>query len=249
MPLGNETHVWLARLDRGEPDISSLAALLSLDERHRASRFHFDRDRRHFVTARGLLRVLLGRYAGCTPEQVEFCYGSQGKPALAGRTDVQFNVAHSHGAGLFAFTIGAPIGVDIEHIRSIEHDMLAARFFSAAERAALARVPPKQCLDAFFTCWARKEAYVKALGGGLSVPLDRFDVAVMPASPMTLLADRGDPDAPRLWAFHDIDAGPDLRAVVVVRKPNTSIRVFGTHDIDQLTWSRKSTSTDTQTTG
>jgi 4'-phosphopantetheinyl transferase len=226
MLLGNDTHVWRARLDGHEQDASSLTLLLSPDEQQRALRFHFDRDRRHFIVARGLLRLLLGQYAGCAPEQIEFCYGPQGKPALAGRIDLQFNIAHSHGAGLFAFTMDAPIGVDAEYIGSIEYDDLAARFFSAAERAALTTVSPERRQDAFFACWTRKEAYVKALGSGLNVPLDRFDVAAVPDGPARLLVDRGDPDAAGEWALHDIDGGPGFRAALAVRKRATNIRVF-----------------------
>lgn len=229
MELGNDTHVWLASLDLSEPDLESLAVLLAPDERQRASRFHFDRDRRHFIVARGLLRQLLARYAGAAPAQIEFSYGPQGKPALAGRDDLQFNVAHSHGTGLFAFTRGAPVGIDVELMRPLEHDELAARFFSTAERAALGLIPADGRQAAFFTCWARKEAYVKALGGGLSVPLDRFDVAA-PGDLARLVVDRGDPDAPRRWSIHDIDAGPAFRAALAVKKHDTRICTFGTLD-------------------
>ena len=234
MELGNDTHVWLASLDLAEPDVASLAALLAADERARASRFHFDRDRRHFIVARGLVRQLLGRYAGRAPEHSELRYGPQGKPALADGSDLQFNIAHSHGTGLFAFTRSAPVGVDAEQIRSIEHVTLAARFFSAAERDAFTRVPAEGREHAFFTYWARKEAYVKALGGGLSVPLDRFDVAA-PDAPARLLADRGDPDAPHRWSLHDVDAGPAFRAALAVRKPDTRICLFRTPVAGELT--------------
>jgi 4'-phosphopantetheinyl transferase len=228
--LGNDTHVWRGSLDRSEAGVAALAVILSADERERASRFHFDRDRRHFIVARGLLRQLLGRYADRAPEQIEFCYGPQGKPALAGGSDLQFNIAHSHGTGLFAFTRTAPIGVDAEQIRSIEHEALAARFFSPAECAAFMRVPAESRDGAFYTYWARKEAYIKALGGGLSVPLDRFDVAP-PDAPARLLADRGDPDALRLWSMHDLDAGPAFRAALAVKKHDTRVSVFDTPDV------------------
>jgi 4'-phosphopantetheinyl transferase len=226
MELGNDTHVWLVALDLGEADVSSLAVVLAADERQRASRFHFDRDRRHFIAARGVLRQLVARYAGRAPEYIEFCYGPQGKPVLAGGSNLEFNIAHSHGVGLFAFTLGAPIGVDVEAIQSIEHDKLAASFFSAAERVAFARVPVEHRREAFYTYWARKEAYVKALGGGLSVPLDRFDVAAF-GEPARLLVDRGDPNK-RRWSLHDVDAGPAFRAALAVRKPETRVRVFET---------------------
>ena len=114
MELGNHTHVWRVGLDLGEPNVSSLALMLAPGERQRASRFHFDRDRRHFIAARGVLRQLLARYSGHAPEDIEFCYGPQGKPELADGKDLQFNIAHSRSVGLFAFTLGAPIGVDVE---------------------------------------------------------------------------------------------------------------------------------------
>ena len=226
MELGNHTHVWRVGLDLGEPNVSSLALMLAPGERQRASRFHFDRDRRHFIAARGVLRQLLARYSGHAPEDIEFCYGPQGKPELADGKDLQFNIAHSRSVGLFAFTLGASIGVDVEAIQPIEHDKLAARFFSAAEYAAFARVPAERRQEAFYTYWTRKEAYIKALGGGLSVPLDRFDVAA-PGESARLLVDRGDPDE-RRWSLHDIDAGPAFRAALAVRKQETSIRVFET---------------------
>lgn len=174
-------HVWCASLDLPDPLVQSLAALLSEDELARGRTYRFARDRRRWLVRRGLLRRLLGRYLNQAPAEVRFVYGPRGKPALATPEPVAFNLSHSGDVALFAFSAGSAIrlGVDLELIRSdLAHMALAQRYFSPAEQAALQALPKSQQLAAFFRCWTRKEAFVKALGEGLSVPLDSFDVSL-----------------------------------------------------------------------
>lgn len=199
---------------------AGLHALLSDDEKRRAGRFHFERDRRRYVHGRGALRVLLGDYLHVTPGNVAFDYNRYGKPALdgaAGGRGIKFNVSHSHGRALVAVTKVGEVGVDIEYVRTdVECDSIAERYFTAREAAALRSLPPALRRQAFFDCWARKEAYVKAVGGGLSLGLKSFDVTLKPGEPAALLGTRlPTPEAAR-WSLRELRPGPGFAAAVAV---------------------------------
>src|SRR5262249_54022604 len=157
----DEVHVWRAPLDLSEVDVYHLWSILAGDERQRAERYFFEKDRRHFVAARGLLRVLLGRYLTQTPQQLRFTYGSHGKPALATDTrgePLHFNVSHSHGLALYALTRGRELGVDVERIRpAVAQETIAEHFFSSREVTVLRALPIALQSTAFFACWTRKE--------------------------------------------------------------------------------------------
>jgi len=165
-------------------DAGLLAGLLSADERERAGRFAFERDRRRYIVARARLRQLLGERLGAAPESLRFVYQAHGKPALArclGQRDLRFNVSHCGEVAAYAFTEGREVGVDIEEVRELpDADELALRFFAPDERAAYLCLPLRERLRGFFNCWTRKEAFVKALGAGLSQPLDAYDVSRAP---------------------------------------------------------------------
>ena len=215
-----EVHVWAAPLDPSAEAIRSHAALLAPDERARADRFRFDRDRRRFTVARGVLRTLLGRYLEVDPRRVAFRYESHGKPALGGELaahGLRFNVSHSGEMALFAFTAGRDLGVDVEEVRPMEDGLdIAERFFSQAEVEAFRALPAEIRDDAFFNCWTRKEAYIKAVGEGLSFPLHVFDVSLAPGEPARLLASR-DPQQAERWSLRGLpDPAPGYRAAIVV---------------------------------
>lgn len=150
-------------------------ATLSPDEHARKNRFVFDRDRDAFVAGRGRLREILSGELGVPPADVVFDYGPNGKPAVAGGPS--FNLSHAGGIACLAVHADQPLGVDIEAHREIERDV-AKRFFSPVEYAALMALPEADRKAAFFRCWTRKEAVIKALGGGLSIPLGAFDVSL-----------------------------------------------------------------------
>jgi len=194
----DEVHVWRIALDRGDGD--SLRARLSSDELARAARFHFERDRTRFLVARAALREILAHYLGASPAEIAFVYGDHGKPALAPpHGDLRFNLSHSHGLALCAVTRGREVGVDVERIRELDDlEDLARSVFSARELAALHRLPEPGLLAGFFTGWTRKEAFIKALGEGLSHPLKRFDVSLEPGRPARL--ERIDGNAARYFA-------------------------------------------------
>ena len=192
--------------------------MLTVDERQRAERYIFERDRTHFVVARGLLRVLLGRYLRQEPQYLRFTYGPHGKPALATDTGggaLGFNVSHSHGLALYAVTRGREVGVDVERIRpEVAQEKIAERFFSPREVTVLRALPTPLQAAAFFACWTRKEAYIKAKGEGLALPLDQFDVSLAPGEPAALSHTAWDPQEAACWALQDLAPAPGYRAAV-----------------------------------
>ena len=202
---GATVHVWQARLDQFAEQQDRLLGLLSADERERAERFHFARDRSHFIVARGLLRTLLGRYLDSPPGRLSFSYGPYGKPTLSGEDDgraLRFNVSHSHGVALYAVARGRAVGVDVEYVRdNMVGESIAERFFSAREVAALRALPAEVQPLAFFNCWTRKEAFIKARGEGLSFPLDQFEVSLNPKEPAALVSIRDDPREASRWSL------------------------------------------------
>ncbi len=223
-----EIDVW--RVDLGQPEdvVQKFRSTLEDDEIRRADRFHFEKDRRAFVVSRGFLRQVLGRYLATKPEALRFSYGPYGKPALDGEhkdCPLRFNMSHSHGVGLVAVSEGKELGVDVEYIRAdFATEDIARRFFSPREVAAFNALPPELRVNAFFRCWTRKEAYIKAIGLGLSQPLDGFDVTLAPdESPTLLRADRN--DASR-WSVSDIDVGSDYAAALVVEGQISNMRCW-----------------------
>lgn len=223
-----EVHVWRAGLDCGAPVVRRLYQTLSPDERARAGRFHHERDRTRFIAARGLLRRILGHYLGVTPAQLAFTYAPHGKPALAtplAHRGLMFNVSHAHDMALYALTRGRNIGIDIEQIRTdIPYERLAARFFSAPEVSSLHALPHAQRLRGFYCCWTRKEAYLKARGDGLALPLDQFSVSLAEGEPAALLHVQWDPAEVSRWSLHDLGAGAGYVAALAVEGRPVLIR-------------------------
>lgn len=217
-----DVHVWRLALDQSESVLAEFRSTLEAVELERASRFHFDKHRRHFVVGRGGLRYVLARYVDTRPEEFRFSYGAYGKPALAGEYKLRFNMSHSHGVALFAVAAEREVGVDVEHIRAdFATGDIAQRFFSRVEVAVFNALQQEEQVAAFFRCWTRKEAYIKAIGRGLSEPLDAFDVTLAPGEAAALLrAERG--DASR-WSMFDVDVGADYAGALAVEAPVSNI--------------------------
>jgi 4'-phosphopantetheinyl transferase len=176
----DEIRVVPAALDTEAAIQAARFETLSDDERQRAARFVFDVHRRRFIAARGLLRERIAGLLGAAPEALRFAYGVAGKPSLAWpETSLHFNVSHSGDRAVLAFSHALELGVDIEKARDdVDHVAISERFFSPAERRALEREPAERRSRAFFEIWTRKEAFVKARGGGLTIALDSFDVSL-----------------------------------------------------------------------
>ena len=218
----NEIHIWRAWLGLEFQERDRLSSYLSEDERARASRFVFQHDREHFVVARGRLRELLGTYLQCPPQSLEFRTGQYGKLSLADRADVRFNLTHSYGLALYAFAMKGELGIDAEKIRpEFATEGIAERYFSSAEQSELREVPANLRTDAFFLCWTRKEAYVKAHGGGLQIPLESFDVSLTPGKPETLRST--DSERWNLWSF---EPAPEYIASIIWEGTPASLRYW-----------------------
>lgn len=217
----NQVHVWRATLDQPPERLLQLKKWLSEDELERADRFHFQHDRDHFIAARGGLRDILSRYLVLGASDLNFLYSPYGKPQLVDEINdlgLHFNVSHSHGLALFALTRGRQVGVDVEFMRAdLADEGIARRFFSTREVRALLSLPVEVRSQAFFTCWTRKEAYIKAVGEGLSMPLDRFDVTLVPGEPAQLLETRPDQSEAQQWQLFGLDPGDGYIAAVAVR--------------------------------
>lgn len=220
----DEVHVWRAPLDWPLPRVQVLQQILTDDERQRADRFHFAHDRQHYIVARGLLRTLLGHYLQQPPDQLRFSYNAYGKPALLTAPEqapLSFNLSHSGGLVLYAFARHRALGIDIEKMRTnLEYEQIAEHVFSVYERGVLRALPADQKIDAFFNGWARKEAYIKARGLGLSLPLAEFDVTCGPHEPARLLSTRGEPEAAQAWSLQEIPIDPGYKAALVVEGHN-----------------------------
>lgn len=198
--LERSVHVWRVSLATCPPDAR---ALLSADERERAGRFHFARDRDRFTAARAALRRVLGDYLERAPDALTFAYSSHGKPSIDG---LAFNVSHSNELALIAVTRGREVGIDIEwHRPDVDLPSVARSSFSDTEQRALFALPPAEQLDAFYRIWTRKESYIKAHGDGLSLPLDSFSV----------LTD----DAIAGWEIRGIAIDPGYSAALTITSP------------------------------
>lgn len=178
---GNVVHLWTAPLDASAFLLNALQANLSAPEREIAARYAFPHLRHASILSRGILRLLLAQYTKAAPQSLNLIFSPQGKPSLVGHPSLDFNVSHSGNLAIYAFTPNCPIGVDIELLRPMNdiQDM-ATRFFSVREHQDLMSLPESLRLRSFYDCWTRKEAYLKATGLGLSLPLDSFCVSLKP---------------------------------------------------------------------
>jgi 4'-phosphopantetheinyl transferase len=215
-----QVHVWRTSLSQDQAALESLYQALSADEQERACRYRFDRDRQGFIARRGCLKIILGRYLGLDPASLQFSYNPYGKPFLQPEVDGQlcFNLSHSQDLALFAFARRVDIGVDLERERlDFNCTQLAERFFSINERAELNALPVENRYQAFFLCWTRKEAFIKAHGEGLSLPLEHFDVSLNPGGLARLVATRAGLEAPDQWSLFDLEPAQGYRAALAVR--------------------------------
>lgn len=209
-----EIDLWLWSLDPPAAQEAEVAALLSDDEEARARAFVRPEHGRAFRVARGRMRQILAGYTGDHPARFGFACNPQGRPWLPGGP--VFNLSHAGGWAALAVTARVPLGVDIEACREMEQ-AVAERFFSPAENAELAALPPAQWLDGFYRCWTRKEALVKACGMGLSMPLDSFDVTLTPGAPARLTRFDRTGHAARDWRMIHLDLGPCMVGAIAVK--------------------------------
>lgn len=226
----NEVHVWKTSLDLPLSNVEHLRTLLIDEEASRAARFYFVRDRNRWIVAHAVLRKLLERYLGVSPQTPRFTTGEYGKPALSFPQEGQrlrFNLSHSGDLALYAFAYEREVGVDVEQMRAdVEYTELATHYFSAQECASLRALPPEQQEEAFFLCWSRKEAYIKARGMGLSLGLDQFDVSLTPGEPARLLGSREEPRITECWSLQALWPGSGYAGAVVAERADWQLRCW-----------------------
>jgi 4'-phosphopantetheinyl transferase len=213
-----DAHVWRLDLRRAGADVENLERLLTPAESERAAAFRFARDRDRFVVARALRRITLARYLDAPPDALAFATGPHGKPGLIGPGDaasLQFNLAHADDLALLVVARGRPVGVDLERVRDDVPIMtLAEQFFAPDEIATLRRLPAGERRIAFFACWTRKEAFLKARGDGLSRPLDRFAVSLARDEPAAIRRVDWDGDELARWLLLDLPPLPGYAAAL-----------------------------------
>lgn len=225
-----DIHVWRADLNQVPSIVQALSQTLTPDERQRAGKYHFQKDRDHFIVARGVLREILSRYLNISPDQIRFSYSQYGKPALDAETSdypLRFNVSHSHGVALYTLTREREVGIDIEFMRedfaSLE---IAERFFSPVEVQMLRALPLGMQTAGFFNCWTRKEAYIKALGEGLSHPLHQFAVSLSPGEPAALLSTDNNLQEASRWSLVGLSPGPGYVAAIAVEGHASALKCW-----------------------
>jgi len=226
----SEVHVWRAELDRPSTDIEQLSRILAADEQQRSERFRFEKDRKKFVIARGLLRTILARYLVMLPEQVLFSYSEKGKPAIANNYpagELFFNVSHSHNRALYAIALNRPVGIDLEYIRPIDATALSQRFFLPSEAAFIQSLIGEDQHRSFFRGWTQKEAYLKATGDGLG-GLELVEVALVGS--MGLVKVGGNVQIAAQWFVQEVAVNAahndDYAAALVVKGSQPDIHYF-----------------------
>ena len=227
----DEVHVWRASLEVDAGGQSLAWNVLTDDERARAERFRLERDRRRFIAARGMLRGILGCCLRCDPRELRFHLGPHGKPVLAvpGGTGVGFNLSHSDGLMLCAVSVGRELGVDIERIQPALEVEALLEHFSPREVAALRALPAGVRHQGFYACWTTKEAYVKARGGGLSIPLSGFTILTQPNEPPVLL-EADHPQELSRWALCRLEVAEGFAAALAVEGHGWHLRCLDWSD-------------------
>jgi 4'-phosphopantetheinyl transferase len=231
-----EVHLWTVSLEASDRQVEMCHSWLSPAEASRAAGFRFDQHRRDFVLSHGVLRALLGRFVEKSPGDLSFTSGLRGKPALGDPAHpLRFNMSRSGSLAVYAFTVECEIGIDVEQIQPVpEMAEIAARFFTAEEATELMALSEPQRLQGFFNCWTRKEAYVKAVGEGLSVPLASFRVTLQPGDPARLLSLAGDDGAAKRWTFHHWTPPPNYVCALAYPDRSRPVRLSPTVQAGEL---------------
>jgi len=222
--------MWRAQLELPTSRVQELEGLLTDDEVDRANRFSFEIDRQRFIAARGTLRSILSRYLTISPDHLRFQYNPYGKPFLAPGSSaslLNFNLSHSGSMALYVITRNMEIGVDVERVRAdVEYEEIAERFFSAKEVSILRMMPTEKKLEAFYNCWTRKEAYIKAHGKGLSLPLNSFDISFAPWEPSIVLSTKDETQESSQWTLLDLKPGSGHVGALAVKETGCKLHYW-----------------------
>jgi 4'-phosphopantetheinyl transferase len=218
--LSNEVHVWCASLYQQSQHLAEFLSLLCTDEKSRAERFYFERDRNRFIIGRGILRTILSSYLDTEASRLEFDYNPYGKPALKTLfTDkvLQFNLSHSKDLAIYVFTWNRRVGIDLEYVHAMpDINHFAEQFFSPRESEFIDSLPGKQKLGAFFKIWTCKEAFLKANGSGLITPINQAEVSLMAGGTAHLTAIGDDPQQAACWHLESFAPAIGYQASIAI---------------------------------
>ncbi len=224
--IGNEIHIYRSSLETTSDKIKDYESFLSADELYKANRYKFEKDRVHYITGRALLRNILSRYLNQFPGEIVFSYSDKGKPFIKD-TEVKFNLAHSGGRAVYAVANNIDIGIDIEFMRELPDALqIAKRFFSEKEVDEFSEIREVDIRTAFFNCWTRKEAFIKAVGEGLSYPLKDFSVTLKPGDKPEILWIKDKAEEVKYWSLINIDTDENYISSLAVKAENVKVVYF-----------------------
>ena len=229
--IGNDhVHVWRMWLELADHRTDELQSNLSADEKQRAARFRSNADRTRYIAAHCFTREILGNYLDQRPEQIRFAYNQYGKPELEeidNASGLRFNLSHSDDIAVLAVARGFNVGIDIERVKpNAATEDIARRFFSSGEVELLLNQPENERDEAFFRCWTRKEAYIKARGRGMSIPLDDFEVSFLPGDPPKIIRMEDDPQAAARWSLFNLEPGDGYTGALAVEGHPDQLKLF-----------------------
>ncbi|GJM16812.1 MAG: hypothetical protein DHS20C13_21390 [Thermodesulfobacteriota bacterium] len=219
--LPNEIHIWRTYLYFNGHSTNHFYSILSEDEKSKANRFRFEKDKKRFVITRGLLRETLGLYLEIDSKDLDFNYNKYGKPSLTnpGKSRLEFNLSHSGDVILYSFAKERKLGIDVERLRPIKKaQKIVERFFSEKEQQYYNTQNATEKDSTFFKLWTYKEAYTKAKGLGLALPLNQFDVPLSnrPLPPNSSYTTQ--------WTWQEINLAPDYVAAIAVEGSGFEIK-------------------------
>ena len=223
-----DVHVWRSWLDPSRGDLNQIKSSLSDDEHDAAKKFHFERDRTRYVMSHGILRKILSQYLSMPPDEIRFTRDEFGKPLLETNPgEIKFNLSHSESMALFSFTQSSSIGVDIEHIHPIKDiHLIAKSFLSSEEMEAFLEIPKEMQQGSFFRVWTRKEALSKAIGTGISMPLEQLEVGVNPEESPVLKISNRELLEPANWQLVDLNPAHNYVGAVAVENSEISLSLY-----------------------
>ncbi|MDE5123255.1 MAG: 4'-phosphopantetheinyl transferase superfamily protein [Trichodesmium sp. St19_bin1] len=228
----NNVHIWSTNLKLSSDKIEELSTILSPDEKNRANKFYFEKDKNRFIIARGTLRTILSRYLNIEPKKLQFTYSDRGKPYLK-NTSILFNLSHSQDLALYGITKVNLIGIDLEYIRPMnDAENLAKRFFALQEYNLIRQLPPQKQQETFLKIWTCKEAYLKAKGDGLGGSLEKVEICLTPEKPVEFFSINGDIEEASHWYLYQFIPQPNYIAAVVVAEKNQKLSFWKINNTD-----------------
>lgn len=219
----NEIHIYRSVLEKHKPELKRFEVILSSDELEKANRYKFENDRNNYIVCRAILRNIIGSYLSLDPSEVTFSYSEKGKPYIKGN-NIKFNLAHSKGFAVYAFALENEIGIDVEYLKAIPDAIkIAERYFSEYEIDELKKTDTAKIENLFFICWTRKEAFIKAIGEGLSYPLTDFSVPLKPGEEPKLLRIKNNSCEVQNWSLYNIDVIRNYTSALAVKSGELKI--------------------------